>query len=98
MKPGVLIIDDETKLSALLARIIELEGYPTWQAATGKEGLKVLEREAVQVVLSDVKLPDVNGIELVKQLKDKKPYIEVICLTAYGTIADGVTAIKNGGV
>jgi two-component system NtrC family response regulator len=96
MKPGVLIIDDETKLSALLARIIELEGYPTWQAATGKEGLKVLEREAVQVVLSDVKLPDVNGIELVKQLKDKKPYIEVICLTAYGTIADGVTAIKNG--
>ena len=96
MKPGVLIIDDETKLSALLARIIELEGYPTWQAANGKEGLKILERESVLVVLSDVKLPDVNGVDLVKKLKEKKPYTEVICLTAYGTISDGVTAIKNG--
>ena len=96
MKPGVLIIDDEIKLSALLARIIELEGYAVWQAATGKEGLKMLDRESVQVVFSDVKLPDVSGVELVKQLKEKKPYVEVICLTAYGTIADGVTAIKNG--
>nr|WP_294790069.1 sigma-54 dependent transcriptional regulator [uncultured Mucilaginibacter sp.] len=96
MKPGVLIIDDETKLSALLARIIELEGYPVWRAASGKEGLKILDRESVQVVLSDVKLPDVSGVDLVKQLKEKKPYVEVICLTAYGTIADGVNAIKNG--
>jgi DNA-binding NtrC family response regulator len=56
----------------------------------------MLERESVQVVLSDVKLPDVSGVDLVKQLKEKKPYVEVICLTAYGTIADGVTAIKNG--
>lgn len=96
MKPGVLIIDDETKLSGLLARIIELEGYPVWRAASGKEGLKVLDRESVQVVLSDVKLPDVSGVDLVKQLKEKKPYVEVICLTAYGTIADGVNAIKNG--
>ncbi|MGY3212616.1 sigma-54-dependent transcriptional regulator [Mucilaginibacter sp. HD30] len=96
MKAGVLIIDDEVKLSALLARIIELEGYPVWQAATGKEGLKMLDRELVQVVFSDVKLPDVSGVELVKHLKEKKPYVEVICLTAYGTIADGVTAIKNG--
>lgn len=96
MKPTVLIIDDETKLSALLARIIELEGYHTLQAGSGKEGLRLLERETVHVIISDVKLPDVNGVELVKQLKEKKPYIEVICLTAYGTIADGVTAIKNG--
>ena len=96
MQQTVLIIDDEKKLCGLLARIIELEGYKALQAYTGKEGLRILATENVQVVLSDVKLPDVNGVELVKQIKEKKPFVEVICLTAYGTIHDGVLAIKNG--
>ena len=66
MQSTILIIDDETKLSGLLSRIIELEGFRVLQAATGKEGLKLLVQEDVLVVLSDVKLPDVNGVELVK--------------------------------
>lgn len=96
MTATVLIIDDEKKLSNLLSRIIELEGYRVLQAHTGKEGLKILASEDVLVVVSDVKLPDINGIELVKKIKESKPYTEIICLTAYGTIQDGVTAIKNG--
>jgi two-component system, NtrC family, response regulator len=96
MAQTVLIIDDEKKLCDLLARIIGLEGYKVFQAYTGKEGLKMLMQEDVHVVLSDVKLPDVNGVELVKQIKEKKPYVEVINLTAFGTIADGVLSIKNG--
>jgi len=93
----VLIIDDEKKLNSLLARIIGLEGFRVLQAYTGKEGLKMLQNEeVVHVILSDVKLPDVNGVDLVKQIKEKKPYAEVINLTAYGTIPDGVLAIKNG--
>ena len=96
MQSTVLIIDDEKKLCSLLARIIELEGYRVFQANTGKEGLKILAQEDVHVVISDVKLPDINGVELVKQIKDKKPYVEVINLTAFGTIQDGVLSIKNG--
>ncbi|OOQ61792.1 sigma-54-dependent transcriptional regulator [Mucilaginibacter pedocola] len=96
MQQNILIIDDEKKLNGLLTRIIELEGYKVFQAYTGKEGLKLLAQEDVQVVISDVKLPDANGVELVKQIKEKKPYVEVINLTAFGTIADGVLAIKNG--
>jgi two-component system, NtrC family, response regulator len=96
MAQTVLIIDDEKKLCDLLARIIGLEGYKVFQAYTGKEGLKILAQEDIHVVLSDVKLPDVNGVELVKQIKEKKPYVEVINLTAFGTIADGVLSIKNG--
>lgn len=96
MAATVLIIDDEKKICSLLARIIELEGFRVLQANTGKEGLKILLNEEVLVVVSDVKLPDVNGVELVKQIKEKKPYVEVINLTAFGTIQDGVTAIKNG--
>ncbi|MDP9082089.1 MAG: sigma-54 dependent transcriptional regulator [Bacteroidota bacterium] len=96
MKLNILIIDDEVKLSALLARILEMEGYHVLQATSAKAGLKQIEHEDIRVVLSDVKLPDANGVELVKKIKQVKPYIEVINLTAFGTISDGVLAIKNG--
>ncbi|AMP97487.1 Sigma-54 factor interaction domain-containing protein [Pedobacter cryoconitis] len=96
MQQSVLIIDDEKKICSLLARIIELEGFTVYQANTGKEGLKVLANQEVHVVISDVKLPDVNGVELVKQIKEIKPYAEVINLTAFGTIQDGVKAMRNG--
>lgn len=96
MQQSVLIIDDEKKICSLLARIIELEGFTVFQANTGKEGLKALAAQDIHVVISDVKLPDVNGIELVKQIKQLKPYAEVISLTAFGTIQDGVKAIQNG--
>jgi len=96
MESSILIIDDEIKIRSLLARIIELEGFTVYQAQNAKEGLKILANQDISVVISDVKLPDANGVELVKQIKVIKSYVEVINLTAYGTIADGVLAIKNG--
>lgn len=96
MEHTVLIIDDEIKIRSLLSRIIELEGYHVLQAATAKEGIKLLKANEVMVVISDVKLPDANGVELVSELKKLKPYAEIINLTAFGTIADGVTAMRNG--
>lgn len=95
-KNKVLIIDDEDRLRKLLSRILQLEGYEVFEAATAKEGLKALERETVEVIISDVKLPDSNGIELTKKIKASWPATEIIVLTAYGTISDGVAAIKNG--
>ncbi len=96
MKATVLIIDDEAKLRGLLSRIISLEGFQVLEAGDIKTGMKVLEKSEVQVVLSDVKLPDGNGVDLTREIKTKYPCIEVIVLTAFGTITDGVTAIKNG--
>ena len=96
MSATILLIDDEPRLRQLLARILQLEGYTVLEAENGRAGLKTLEREAVQLVISDVKLPDKNGIELTAQIKQLYPATEIIVLTAYGTIADGVTAIKNG--
>ncbi len=93
---AVLVIDDERKLSALMTRILELEGFQVFQAPNGKEGLKTLMQENILVVISDVKLPDVYGVDLVRTIKEKKPYVEIINLTAYGTIADGVKAMQNG--
>lgn len=96
MENTILIIDDELKIRSLLARIIELEGFKVLQAPTAKEGLKLLQNQEVHVVISDVKLPDANGVALVLAIKKIRPYVEVINLTAFGTIADGVKAMRNG--
>ena len=95
-KGRLLIIDDEERLRNLLARILQLEGYEVTTAANGKEGLRKIQQEPIHVVLSDVKLPDSNGIELTEQIKTNWPATEVIVLTAFGTINDGVNAIKSG--
>jgi DNA-binding NtrC family response regulator len=95
-KDKLLIIDDEERLRNLLARILQLEGYDVLVASTGKEGLKKLQHEPIPVVISDVKLPDSNGIELTSQIKSNWPATEIIVLTAFGTINDGVKAIKSG--
>ena len=95
-KGNVLIIDDEEKLRSLLARILDLEGYQVFEAPNAKTAFKMLENADVQVVISDVKLPDANGVELTAAIKEKYPLVEIIVLTAYGTISDGVRAIKNG--
>ncbi len=92
----VLIIDDEEKLRTLLTRIISLEGFEVLEAEDYKAAQKKLAHAAVDVVLCDVKLPDVSGIDIVKNIKEIYPFIEVILLTAYGNIPDGVQAIKNG--
>ena len=92
----ILIIDDEEKIRTLLSRIISLEGFDVQVAGDCKIGLNKLDREDFDVVLCDVKLPDGNGVELTKKIKDKFPLVEIILLTAYGNIPDGVQAIKNG--
>jgi two-component system, NtrC family, response regulator len=97
MKPSVLIVDDEATLRKLMARIIDLEGYLVYEATSLKEAQKVLaSTDSLQVVISDVRLPDGNGVDFTARIKKEYPGIEVIVLTAHGTIEDGVKAIKNG--
>jgi two-component system NtrC family response regulator len=92
----ILVIDDEANLRGLLARIIQLEGYSVAEVGNGKSALKLLEQETFQVIITDVKLPDINGVDLTSKIKLLYPSTEIIVLTAYGTIEDGVRAIKNG--
>ncbi|NSL89684.1 sigma-54-dependent transcriptional regulator [Chitinophaga solisilvae] len=96
MKGHILIIDDEDQLRKLLSRLLGLEGYTMHEAANIRAAMKILEKEEISVVLSDVKLPDGNGVELVQTIHARYPEVETIVLTAYGNIADGVQAIKNG--
>ncbi|MBN2864253.1 MAG: sigma-54-dependent Fis family transcriptional regulator [Bacteroidales bacterium] len=92
----ILVIDDEDKLRNLLTRIISYEGFDVYQAGDCKTALKKMTENDIDVVLCDVRLPDGNGVEFINELKKKYPLVEVILLTAYGNIPDGVKAIKNG--
>jgi len=92
----VLIIDDEAKIRSLLSRIISLEGFEVFEAGNLKSGLKRLEISDIDIVLCDVKLPDGSGVDFSKTVKDQFPGVEIILLTAFGNIPDGVMAIKNG--
>lgn len=92
----ILIIDDEAKIRSLLSRIIALEGFEVFESSNLKSGLKKLETSEIDIVICDVKLPDGNGVEFSKIIKNKFPIVEIILLTAFGNIPDGVLAIKNG--
>lgn len=96
MEGNILIIDDEEQLRKLLGRIIALEGFRVTETATLKHATDILERQEMDVILCDVRLPDGNGVDFVKKIKKSYPAIEVVLLTAYGNIPDGVQAMKNG--
>lgn len=96
MAGKILIVDDEPSLRKLLGRVIALESFKVVESETLQSAAGVLKRELIDVVLCDVRLPDGNGVEFIKEIKKLSPLSEVIMLTAYGNIADGVQAIKNG--
>jgi DNA-binding NtrC family response regulator len=96
MRGNILIIDDEEQLRKLLSRIIGLEKFNVEEAGTLKAAFDCLARKQIDVILCDVKLPDGNGVDFVKEAKQKYSLTEFILLTAYGNIPDGVQAIKNG--
>ena len=93
---NILIIDDEEKLRGLLARIVKSEGFDVIEAGDLRSGFKKLESNDIDVILCDVKLPDGNGVDFLEKIKSNFPLVEVILLTAFGKIADGVQAMKNG--
>ena len=96
VKKNILIIDDELKLLKLLGMIISNEGYEVFQASTARSGINMFSVHPIDLVLCDVRLPDAFGVDLVNEIKTKYPHLEIILMTAYGNIPDGVQAMRNG--
>lgn len=92
----ILVVDDEVKLRELLCRILRMEGFSVTEASDCRSALLAAQKQAFDVVLCDVKLPDGNGVEMVPKFRQNERRTEVIVMTAYGNIPDGVAAIKNG--
>ncbi len=96
MKETILIVDDEKELRKLLAKILKLEGFATLEAENGAKAREIFKKEEIALVITDVRLPDISGIELISEIKKVNPLTEILVITAYGTIEDGVKAIKEG--
>ena len=96
MSGNILIIDDEIKLLKLLGMILSQENFNVKEASTARSAMTMLEQYDFDVVLSDVRLPDAFGVDLVRSIKTKYPHLEIILMTAFGNITDAVQAMKNG--
>src|SRR5881296_2847773 len=92
----ILVIDDERNIRTLVSRVLAQDDVEVHTAGTGKEGLELAEELSPDVSLVDLRLPDMDGIQVVRELKAKHPDSAVIMITAFGHIESAVAAIKTG--
>ncbi|MFB6466257.1 response regulator [Cytobacillus sp. Hz8] len=96
MKGKILIIDDQFGIRILLNEVLQKEGYTTFQAANGVQALDIVKTHAPDLVLLDMKIPGMDGIEILKRMKIIDPEIRVIIMTAYGEL-DMIQEAKDLG-
>lgn len=93
---SILIVDDEKNYPLILSAVLQEEGYEALTADSGHEALAILERSDVDLVLTDMKMPSMDGIELLEHIKARDPDLPVIMMTAYGTVEKAVEAMQKG--
>ena len=96
MKFSILIVDDEKNIREGLGRSLEMDGYEVLLAEDGKQGWNLVNEEHVDLVIADLKMPEMSGEELLKRISSSYPTIPVIILTGHGTIESAVEAMRNG--
>ena len=94
----VLIVDDELNMRLVLAAMLKKEGYIITSAADGREALQILKSNKMDVVITDLKMPHLDGMGLLNCITEKYPEVPVIMITAHGTVATAVEALKKGAL
>jgi DNA-binding NtrC family response regulator len=93
---NILVVDDDADIREVLADRLESLGYRVFAAETAKAGLELLERQNPQLVLLDIEMPDMNGIDMLREIRRGEHDVTVVMITAYGTIERAVEAMKEG--
>ncbi len=96
MKPRILIVDDEERMASVVATALGRAGYDCETASGGEAALRTLEERGADVVVTDWKMPGMDGFELLKRVKSRSPELPVILLTAYGSVPSAVAAMREG--
>ena len=96
MFPSILIVDDEPSILQSLGGLLNDEGFEVITASNGYEALKIIDKESPDLVLLDIWMPGIDGIETLKEIKKDNPFIQVIIITGHGTIETAVKATKLG--
>lgn len=92
----MLLVDDEERFLSTTVKLLARKGYESLAASSGMEALKILEEKHVDVVILDVKMPGMDGVEVLKQIKQRHPLVEVIMLTGHATIDSAVEGMRTG--
>jgi len=92
----ILVVDDEKVIRAILSDYLGAEGYKVVTASSGEEALSVLEKETFNVVLTDLKMPGMSGMELLNEITARGIHVCAIIMTGYGTVESAVESIKKG--
>ena len=95
-QPTVLVVDDEPSIVEALEKVLAKEGHHVLTASNGREALEVVRRRPVNVMITDLRMPGMTGDDLLKAVKAIAPEVEVIVMTAYGTVENAVEAMKLG--
>ena len=98
MQSKILVVDDDPVSVETTVEVLEREGYELFSASGGHEALKIFNEENIDLVITDLKMPDLSGIDLLKYIQDHNPYTQVIILTGYGTVDSAVEAMRTGAV
>ena len=93
---NILVIDDEEMIRELLKDTFEKEKYTVETAENGDEAFKMISSNDFDLVITDIRLPDISGMEILEKIKSKYPEIGVIMITAYGSIKSAVKSMKDG--
>src|SRR6187397_178833 len=93
---SILIIDDEKAIRKTLSEILSFENYKLDEAADGEEGLKKFKEKTYDVVLCDIKMPKIDGIEFLQKAGETNPDIPIIMISGHGNIETAVEAVKKG--
>jgi two-component system, NtrC family, response regulator PilR len=96
MKGSILIVDDERSIQVGLKGLLTKEGHEVATAGSGEEALRLLDSQSFDLLLTDLRMPGVDGMSLLKQVKERRPDICVIMMTAYGSEKVAVEAMKAG--
>jgi len=95
-KTKVLVVDDNVEQVNILEKIFTKDGYQVKVASSGFDALKIAEGEDIDIVITDMSMPGMSGLKLLKQIKEKKPSVEVIIITAFGEWGAYAEALKQG--
>ncbi len=93
---NVLLVDDEDEFRDVTMKRLEKKGLTVYGAESGRKALEVIESTRIDVVVLDVKMPGMDGIETLRHIREKKPLVEVVLLTGHASVESGIEGMKLG--
>ncbi len=92
----ILVVDDEDSVRSVLSQVLQEDGYAVTEAASGESALEFMKKESFSLVITDIVMPGVTGLELLEKIKQLYPETQVIIMTSYASLDTAITAMRNG--